>query len=187
MILGFGSWCKVLKFEVIFGFEWSNLKFGSLEVWKLILKWVWVELGHLRSVSWMASWNLKFGIWILDSNGIVDLICEFRIFIWSIWILNGEFEQCLRSRSYEGWSNIWIWMVEFEVWKLFNGFELKFEIWGVLVSWWFEIWVWNRMGWWIWLVNFGFSFEKRFVFWRDIWILNGGFWIWSLMREVCSL
>ena len=166
---------QVLKFEVIFGFEWSNLDFKmglKLEIWGVL---VWFD------------GELKFEIWILDSNGIVDLICEFRIFIWSIWILNGEFELCLRFRSYEGWSNIWIWMVEFEVWKLFNGFELKFEIWGVLVSWWFEIWVWNRMGWWIWLVNFGFSFEKRFVFWRDIWILNGGFWIWSLMREVCSL
>ena len=146
----------------------------------------------------MVSWNLKFGIWILDSIGIVDWICEFRIFIWSIWILNGGFELwCLRFRSLKSWS-----LRSLKSWSLkwYFGFEwtnLKFGSCLMGLRWYlkfmecwfhgelkFEIWVWNRMGLWILLVNFGFSFGKRFVFWRDIWILNGGFWIWSLMREV---
>ena len=172
---------QVLKFEVIFGFEWSN--FEVLKFWSWFYKRVWVELEHSRSVTWMVSWNLKFGMWILDYIGIVDWICEFQIFIWSIWILNGGFELCLRVRSLKSevifgfeWSNL-----KFGSCLMGLSWYLTFE--GVLVSWWFEfgIEILDLIG------EFRISFEKKFVFWRDIWNLNGGFWIWSLMREVCSL
>ena len=160
--------------------------------------------------DWLVWWRVE--IWILNfefwigMGGIKDLICEFWIAfeVSEIWMVDCEIWSevqilkwylnlnggcwTLKFCGFGSWSLKWyldlnglIWSFEV-VFKMGLSWNLKFE----------ECWFDGELKFEIWNLNFGFEWDCGFYLWISdfhlkYWILDGGFWIWSLKREVCSL
>ena len=175
-----------------------NLKLGSnLEVILNFSGGCW-GFGSFKSWSDIGIWMVEFEVLMLDFKMGLSWP-SVGLNWWRVEIWNSKFEfgfewDCwfdlwisdFGSSSPEVWSDIWIWMVEFEVLKLDFKMRLSWECWFELMASWnlnskfefgFEWDCWFDL----WISDFGSSSPEV---WSDIWIWMVEFWSFEVLKLI---